>query len=42
MTIKPSQYFMKMKCSGTVYSGEGESGREGRGGEEEGGAGVAK
>lgn len=27
MTIKPGQYFMKMKCSGTVYSGRG-SGRE--------------
>lgn len=24
MTIKPGQYFMKMKCSGTVYSGQGE------------------
>lgn len=27
MTIKPDQYFMKMKCSGTVYSGRGAAGR---------------
>lgn len=27
MTIKPGQYFMKMKCSGTVYSGRGGRGR---------------
>lgn len=27
MTIKPDQYFMKMKCSGSVYSGGGGSSR---------------
>lgn len=27
MTIKPDQYFMKMKCFGTVYSGWGAAGR---------------
>lgn len=31
MTIKPGQYFMKMKCSGTVYSGEGGGGGGGGG-----------
>lgn len=42
MTIKPGQYFMKMKCSGTVYSGQGAA--EGGGEEEQrrGGAGAAK
>lgn len=29
MTIKPDQYFMKMKCSGTVYSGRGAPGWRG-------------
>lgn len=31
MTIKPGQYFMKMKCSGTVYSGQGAGERRGAG-----------